>query len=190
MRKYGKFLLISLIVFFAITSLSIICGAVILYKYSECRVDEDLISLVNKSGQTEFYRRGGTDGGECILIEDAKLNPSVKYEYVSYSNIPEDLLNAFIAIEDKRFADHNGVDILRSSKAVFNYLIHGQRSFGGSTITQQLVKNLTGNDQHLVKRKLTEAFCAINLEKDYDKSEIIEMYLNIINLSNGCSGCV
>lgn len=188
MRKYGKFLLISLIVFFAITSLSIICGAVILYKYSECRVDEDLISLVNKSGQTEFYRRGGTDGGECILIEDAKLNPSVKYEYVSYSDIPEDLLNAFIAIEDKRFADHNGVDILRSSKAVFNYLIHGQKSFGGSTITQQLVKNLTGNDQHLIKRKLTEAFCAINLEKEYDKSEIIEMYLNIINLSNGCRG--
>ena len=148
MRRFGKLLLISLIIVFAITSISIICGAVILYRFSESCVDDEILSLVNHNGQTEFYRIDNTFNGECILMEDAKLNSSLKYEFVSYAELPDNLVNAFISIEDKRFEKHNGVDVLRSSKAVLNYILHGKQSFGGSTITQQLVKNLTGNDQH------------------------------------------
>jgi penicillin-binding protein 1A len=68
-----------------------------------------------------------------------------------------------------------------------NY-VFGSGDFGGSTITQQLVKNLTGNDEITVKRKIREIFSAIDLEKKYDKTEILEMYMNIINLSHGCRG--
>ncbi len=192
MRKYGKFILILLIIIFSITSVMIFAGAFILYRYSQSHVEDDILELVSANGQTEFYRYDFLNRearvGEPILIEDAVLNYETKYVHVSYNEIPKHLVNAFVAIEDKRFWDHNGIDYLRSSKATLNYIFKGQKSFGGSTITQQLVKNLTGNDQYLIERKLSEAFSALNLEREYDKSEIIEMYLNIINLSNGCRG--
>lgn len=192
MQKYGKFILIILIIIFSITSVMIFAGAFILYRYSQSHVEDDVIELVSANGHTEFYRyefssrRDRT--GIPVLVEDAVLNYETKHEYVSYNEIPKHVIDAFVAVEDKRFWDHNGIDYLRTSRAALNYIFKGHKSFGGSTITQQLVKNLTGNDQYLIERKLTEAFSALNLEREYDKSEIIEMYLNIINLSNGCRG--
>ena len=192
MRKFIKLILVFLIAFFSISSVLIICGAIILNNYSDSHVDYEVIELINSNGQTQFYRYDFTDRaeriGEPVLIEDAVLSTGIKYEYISYDKIPRNIVNAFVAIEDKRFWQHCGIDYLRSSKAVLNYIFDGKKSFGGSTITQQLVKNLTGNDEYLIKRKLIEAFSAINLERDYDKTEILEMYLNIINLSNGCRG--
>ena len=154
-------------------------------------MDDTLLDINRDSGKTEFYcfdfnnRRDRL--GNAMLIENARLDSGVKYKYIPFDEIPEDLVNAFIAIEDKRFFEHNGIDYYRTARAAANY-VFGSKRFGGSTITQQLVKNLTENDEFSIDRKLNEAFSAIDLEERYDKTEILEMYLNVINLSEGCRG--
>lgn len=102
-------------------------------------------------------------------------------ENTTLSELPKDLINSYIAIEDKRFYSHHGIDIKRTSAAIFSYIFHqGNSSFGGSTITQQLVKNLTGDDSSSIKRKVKEWFYAFSLECFFSKDEILEAYLNII----------
>lgn len=101
--------------------------------------------------------------------------------------MPDDLIHATIAIEDKRFRDHHGVDWLRTAAAV-KYMFTGQQIQGGSTITQQLIKNLTGNDETTVRRKVLEIFEALEFDKTHTKDETIEWYLNVIYLGHGCYG--
>ena len=191
MKKLIKIILILTIVISVLSSFTIIGGAVYLGRYKGSRVDPSLLEIAHRSEKTKFYCYDFSDRngrvGEAVLIESAELNGDASYKYVPYNEIPEDLINAFIAIEDKRFYKHEGIDLIRTVKAAFNY-IFGSGDFGGSTITQQLVKNLTGNDDFSVSRKLSEAFSAIELEREYDKTEILEMYLNVINLSEGCRG--
>ena len=106
--------------------------------------------------------------------------------WVDYENLPPYMEQALVAIEDKRFYEHNGVDWFRTSTA-FVRMFAGS-GYGGSTITQQLIKNLTGNDEVTVQRKLGEIFGALELEKKYDKREIIEWYLNAVYFGEGCYG--
>lgn len=107
--------------------------------------------------------------------------------WVDFDSIPKNLRNATIAIEDKRFESHHGVDWHGTVRAVFRTLTNGNTQ-GGSTITQQLIKNVTGNNENTVKRKVTEVYRALALEKDYSKDEVLEMYLNTIYLGNQCYG--
>lgn len=107
--------------------------------------------------------------------------------WVDFDSIPKNLRDATIAIEDKRFESHHGVDWHGTVRAVFRTLTKGNTQ-GGSTITQQLIKNVTGNNGNTVKRKVTEVYRALALEKDYSKDEILEMYLNTIYLGNQCYG--
>lgn len=173
------------------STLTLICGATYLLRYRSARVEDELLEISHSSGKTEFYRFDYHDRqsrlGNAILIENASLDSGIKYKYTSYDEIPQNLINAFVAIEDKRFYQHSGVDLLRTGMAAMNY-VFGSGEFGGSTITQQLVKNLTGRDEFSVDRKLTEAFCALDIEERCDKTEILEMYMNVINLSEGCRG--
>ena len=191
MKKLVKIILTLIIVVSLISSLAILVGAFYLERYKDSHVDPSLIDIAHRCEKTKFYCYDFSDRvgrvGEAVLIESAELGGEIKYKYVPYNEIPNDLINAFVAIEDKRFYKHGGIDFIRTTKAAFNY-IFGSGDFGGSTITQQLVKNLTGNDDFSINRKLSEAFSAIELEKRYDKTEILEMYLNIINLSEGCRG--
>ncbi|MBR3162802.1 MAG: penicillin-binding protein [Clostridia bacterium] len=102
-------------------------------------------------------------------------------EPIEVNKIPTNLKNAYISIEDQRFYKHHGVDIKRTSSAIASYIIHfGKSSFGGSSITQQLVKNITGDDTNAVSRKVTEWIRAISLEIGMSKDEILESYFNII----------
>ena len=94
---------------------------------------------------------------------------------------------AMISIEDKRFYEHHGVDWKRTLGAVYG-MATGNDTAGGSTITQQLIKNLTGENQVSVMRKVKEIFMALNLEKKYTKDEILEAYLNLVNYGNGYYG--
>ena len=110
-----------------------------------------------------------------------KLYATENRIWTDFEKIPSDLKFACVAIEDKRFFEHSGVDWLRTVKACGSMFI-GRSSFGGSTITQQLVKNLTKEDDVTVRRKLTEIYRALKLEEDYDKQDIMEMYLNTIYL--------
>lgn len=100
---------------------------------------------------------------------------------VTFDEIPDNLKNAYVAIEDQRYYSHFGIDIKRTVAAIGSYIINfGDSSFGGSSITQQLVKNLTGNNSNSVSRKITEWIKAIQLEMFLSKDEILGTYLNII----------
>lgn len=107
--------------------------------------------------------------------------------WVAFDQIPDNMKNAIIAIEDKRFREHKGVDWRRTFGAVLTLFTQGS-DYGGSTITQQLVKNLTGENEVSLTRKVKEIFRALNLEKKYSKDEILETYLNVVNFGSGCQG--
>ena len=124
---------------------------------------------------------------ECSIVIDqegntiAEIGSERKKEKVSLSEMPENLKNAYVGIEDERYYSHHGVDIKRTASAIFSYVIHlGSSSYGGSTITQQLVKNLTGDNTDSIFRKVKEWVKAYELELFFSKDEILEMYLNII----------
>ena len=111
----------------------------------------------------------------------ATLGEERKKLTVPIEEMPENLTNAYVAIEDERFYTHLGVDVRRTGAAILNYITHfGNSSFGGSTITQQLVKNMTMDSSDSVTRKVKEWWKAFLLECYYTKEEILEMYLNVI----------
>lgn len=111
----------------------------------------------------------------------AKLGCEKKNEKLSLEEIPDDLKKAYVSIEDERFYSHHGVDIKRTGAAIVSYIFHfGSSSYGGSTITQQLVKNLTGDSTDSITRKVKEWGKAWQLETCLSKDEILEGYLNVI----------
>lgn len=128
---------------------------------------------------TEFYDQDGEYAGE--ISNDAGT-------YVELADISTNIQDAVISTEDKRFYNHQGFDPIGIARAAFGYLTSGQIVGGGSTITQQLVKNaFLDNDQSLM-RKLKELFLAFEIEKNYTKDEILEMYLNNAYFGNGAYG--
>lgn len=108
--------------------------------------------------------------------------------WADLEDIPKHMRDAAIAIEDERFESHHGVDWYRTTGAAVNFFLKLRSDFGGSTITQQLVKNLTGDKDPTVQRKLQEIMRAQYIEKHCSKDDIIELYLNTIYLSQGCYG--
>ena len=133
---------------------------------------------------TVIYYTDPTTGEDVVL---QKLYGGANRTWVKYEDIPSNLIHACIAIEDKRFLEHQGVDWITTMKACVKMFL-GSGTAGGSTITQQLIKNLTGAEEVTVRRKLVEIFRALEFEKQYTKTEILEWYLNIIGLGENCSG--
>ncbi|MBE7026058.1 MAG: PBP1A family penicillin-binding protein [Ruminococcaceae bacterium] len=117
-----------------------------------------------------------------------RLYKSQNRVWADISEIPKYMQDAFVAIEDERFYKHNGVDVARTLKATVTYVFKGSSSFGGSTITQQLVKNITGDKSARPTRKVREMWRAMALERKYSKEQILEIYLNTIYLANNCNG--
>lgn len=109
-------------------------------------------------------------------------------QWANLEEIPQAMIDAVVSIEDKRFYEHQGVDWITTVKACLNMFFGGGDQFGGSTITQQLVKNSTGDKSVTVQRKVMEIFRAQICERDYDKDVIMEQYLNRIYLGKGCYG--
>ena len=124
--------------------------------------------------------------GDIQLLQ--QIHTTIDRQWVRYEDIPENLINAAIAIEDKRFYEHQGVDWITTVKACLNMFMGGDSQFGGSTITQQLVKNDTGDKSVTVQRKVMEIFRAQYAEKLYEKDTIMEYYLNSIYFGRGCYG--
>ena len=108
--------------------------------------------------------------------------------WVDYDDIPAHMIDALIAIEDHRFYRHHGVDWFRTALAFMNMFLSTRNTFGGSTITQQVIKNLTHEDDITVQRKLVEIFRAIEYERMYKKEDILELYLNLVYFGHGCYG--
>ena len=109
--------------------------------------------------------------------------------WVSIDKMPENLINAFIAIEDETFYDHSGVNWRRTFGAIGNWLFKfDEQQFGGSTITQQLIKNITSDKDRSATRKIREIVRALIIESKLSKTQILEAYLNTIALGNGICG--
>jgi len=125
------------------------------------------------------------DGNEQQLVELERSDG--KRTWLNSEDISPYMKSAIVAIEDERFYQHKGVDIKRTGGAVIGFL-KGDASYGGSTITQQLIKNVTGNRDKSVKRKVKEMLMAIALEKELTKDQILTNYLNRIALANNCTG--
>ncbi|MBQ7000694.1 MAG: transglycosylase domain-containing protein [Oscillospiraceae bacterium] len=109
-------------------------------------------------------------------------------QWASLDEIPQAMVDAAVAIEDKRFYEHQGVDWITTVKACLNMFFGGDEQFGGSTITQQFIKNHTDQKSVTVQRKVMEIFRAQLFEREYDKDLIMEYYLNEIYLGRGCYG--
>lgn len=158
----------------------------------ESEIDIDIFTAAANSGATKIYYYEMSDRqnyiGEAIELQDEQLRGAGSCIYVDYCAVPQDLIDAFVAIEDKRFWEHDGVDWRRTAHAVLSYLKNDEVGFGGSTITQQLIKNITGERQYSKERKIQEIIWAQDLETKLSKNEIIELYMNVINLSHGCVG--
>ena len=181
-------------VFLTILLVGIITGAVVALAfvvYIKNYVDADYTGLDNlkfdSSLSTTLYYVDKT--GAEVLLENDTLESSENRMWVEYNDIPAKLVDAYIAVEDQRFWDHNGVDTTRTASAIYNFFIPTSASYGGgSTITQQLIKNVSQENEPTIQRKVQEIFRAMNVEKKYTKTEILEMYLNTIYLSHGTYG--
>ena len=120
-------------------------------------------------------------------VEMTKLNNITSSVWVDYDEIPEDLINAAVAIEDKRFWTHPGVDWRRTAYAVYS-MFTGKEISGGSTITQQLLKNTTQYNETTVKRKITEIIRALRFTQNNSKEDTLMYYLNVIPLGSKYKG--
>lgn len=120
-------------------------------------------------------------------IEYETLHGDQNRVWVEYNELPQNLINALVAIEDRRFYTHHGVDWIRTAKSALTTFTGGKTQ-GGSTITQQLIKNLTQYDDVTVKRKVLEIFKALEFDKKYSKSQTLEWYLNYVYFGRRCYG--
>lgn len=174
--------------------IGIICGFTFMGTLGDYLRDDVLpeayVDLENYSLDQNSYLYYVDSDGQ--IQEYQKVFAETSSRWASYEEIPQDLINAAIAIEDHRFMEHQGVDWVTTVKATAR-MFFGNSSAGGSSITQQLTKNILlkeddSADDVTVRRKVLEIFRAIQLEKEYDKNEIMEMYLNVIYLGQGCRG--
>ena len=185
-KKVGNTILkILLGIIIVIAVVGIICSSVLfVYGYSIVHGDVvfNLDDEASSQNQTSFIY-GYDDNNEPVEI--TRLHGEENRIWLDIDDMTPYLSKAFIATEDERFEKHHGVDWIRTIGVLVKPTNSGQ---GGSTITQQLIKNLTDENDVTFVRKFNEILSALNLEKHYSKDQIMEAYLNTIYLSHGCYG--
>lgn len=172
---------ISLLSIFCLTAI-ILVGYILINIISVTAGDPviNLETAMNNQNQTSFLYADDADGNQIELL---RLHGEENRIWVDLDQIPQTLQDAFVSLEDKRFYKHSGVDWKRTISVTLK-----QNGQGGSTITQQLIKNITGNTEKTYVRKYNEILTALNLERNYEKDEILEAYLNTLYLGKGCYG--
>lgn len=152
---------------FIILLIAIIIGSLIIYKgYKLYKDTIDELSLADK-------------------ITQIKSNKN----YVSINDVPEYYKNAVIAVEDHRFYNHRAIDVIAITRAIYTNITNMQLGEGGSTITQQVAKNLYFiTEDDFISRKIAEIFVAFDLENNYSKDDILEFYMNTIYFGDGYYG--
>lgn len=176
MKKNKKYKFYRFIKFFLISCTLIFTFIVVSFCILTYNLDHTMPQITN----IELY---DNEGNKYLSYSNNK-----KQSYVKLDDISLNLQKAFISIEDKRFYDHHGVDIIRIFGALFKNIKNQGISEGGSTITQQYVKTLFLNSEQSFKRKINEAMIAIKFESMYSKEEILEGYLNAIYFDHGIYG--
>lgn len=180
LRKFLLIILKLILILIILMLIAILILETLVFKYLKdlyATMDEDIENLM--AGLNTDY------ANSVILDIDgnylATLNADEKREIITLEEMSVYLPKAYISIEDERFKEHFGIDIIRTANAIITYVRNnGYSSFGGSTITQQLVKNITNDREDSVDRKIREWILAYELEQQYSKDEIIAKYLNII----------
>ncbi len=195
-RSVGITLLNAALMILAIgMTVAVLLGIAVVW-YAEKNItpefDETQLTAAANAGASQLYYYEFDDRtlreGRRVELPEGTLDGGVHVIPVTYAECPRALIDAFVAIEDQQFWQHHGVNWVRTLSAGLNYCLGYTRHFGASTITQQLVKNLSGKNDYSVHRKVQEMCWANDLENRSTKEEIMERYLNIINLSRGCYG--
>ncbi|MBP0980835.1 MAG: transglycosylase domain-containing protein, partial [Oscillospiraceae bacterium] len=181
------FKLIAIIIMVGIITGCIVASVLTVYVLNTLDASDRVeLDEVKMSFTTIIYAK---NEGSDDYFELQRVQNNENRIWVDYSDIPQCVKDAAVAVEDKRFWEHSGIDLKRTLSAVINYLNPMSTDlFGGSTITQQVIKNVTSDNELDVSRKVREIFRAINLEKNYSKEQILEVYLNTIALGNGQNG--
>jgi penicillin-binding protein 1A len=174
---------ISLLIIGVLTAIFVLAA---IYIYITSSVEETEILDIN-AAKLSLTSMIYVNDSEEIPQEYERVFNSENRIWVNLNEIPQYMRDAIISIEDKRFFEHHGVDWVRTGSAVFN-LLANRKSHGGSTLTQQLVKNLTADNETSLNRKFREIRRALNLEKHYSKDDLLEAYLNIVNFGAGTRG--
>lgn len=186
--RFGIIALIFVTVAILVTGLSL---SIYISAKMERDIDEGLFNLLSGNTASQIYYYESDEkriAGDATLLQGQELYGGFRSKPKKYDEMPKELIYAFVSIEDKRFFSHRGVDWKRTLGASVNYFLSFRDEFGGSTITQQLIKNVTEKDEYSFERKMQEILWALDLETKMSKEEILQSYLNIINLSNGCYG--
>lgn len=179
-----------LLVFLAVMVLGSLAGGVVFLKYHDeiiaCKEKAD--SIVSNTVRTDFSQPTDTRVYDSAGTLIGTIN-SGHYEYVPITEISENLQNAYIAQEDRRFYKHHGIDYIGLIRAGVVYVKNkGTITQGGSTITQQVIKNTYLTQERTFQRKLTEFFTAPRIEEKYSKADILEFYCNTNFYANRCYG--
>ncbi len=145
-------------------------------------LDVDASAYTLNLSSTIYYE---DDGGWKEL---QKVHGVENRTLVEYKDIPEHVWQALVSIEDQRFFEHKGVDWKSTGKAVFNMVTGTGGQRGGSTLTQQVIKNLTGENEATIKPKVTEIFRALRFAEEYSREEVITLYLNLVYFGDGAYG--
>lgn len=133
--------------------------------------------------------KGGYDKYKATLLErplvDVITELQSKENYTQYEDVPEIYYKALVAVEDRRFYKHKGFDIIGSARAIYNDIKAWELLEGGSTISQQLAKNLYFPQDNTLQRKIAEVFMAMEIEREYEKEDVLEFYVNGIYYGSG-----
>ncbi len=189
-KRAGRIVATVLLSLLLLVSGSVLGLSLYLNRTVDLAADASLFEAAKGSHTTRFYFNAER-GGNVYLArewESERLHGGENSIWCPLSEMPPSLPAAFLAVEDHRYFEHEGVDWLRTAKALFNYLFHFDSRFGGSTVTQQLIKNISGESDPSPLRKLREMYRAIALEQKYSKKEILELYLNIVPMGENCAG--
>ena len=175
--------------FATVALIMVVCSFVLIgvlgeYLETDILPDYEMVKENYEMDETSFIHYVDADGN---IQELQQIYASSDRDWASFDEIPRDLINAAVAIEDKRFYEHQGVDWITTVKACAG-MFFGSGDAGGSTITQQLVKNMTGDDSVTVRRKIVEIFKAQDFERRYSKDTIMEWYLNLIYFGDRKNG--
>ena len=188
--KKSRFLIIFSAVLIVLSISAIVFLALLAAYYKKnvnVEYDESLFTSEVGKSSTVFYANSSLESDEYIPVKIDVYGASKKI-YYKLDEISEYLIDGFVAVEDRGFYSHSGVDIKRTILAAIKYISGDKDTFGASTITQQLIKNISGDNEISLRRKISEILRAYSIEKNHTKSEIIEVYLNIIPMGNGLYG--
>ena len=184
MRKALKIFSIAVFSFALILAIALLILLAFTAKNIDYSLDERMFESSRSFNSTTFFAINEEKNEYEPIATSGSLNKTA----YPLDEISDYLKRGFVSVEDRGFYEHNGVDIKRTARAAINYITRREKIFGASTITQQLVKNISGDNEVSITRKLAEIFRARHIERKYSKDEIFELYLNVIPMSEGIFG--